>query len=206
MLRSRSSSDLQQRRGSTGSSGEAESPLLVPRGERRGREKEEVDFCEPDGPVQVPRQSLPHVGGEPTKVGGHPTCVCCSLMWVCLLAQVPDLRVNGAMENRSQDVGEGGGRGEDRGEGEGEEGKREEGGERGGGGGSRDSQDEINEFYTLLDTTLHLPESPSVREEREAPLPRVAFCESEGEGPHSDNTTTPLPSGRLKDRVVALRQ
>ena len=84
MLRSRSSSDLQQRRGSTGgstgSSGEAESPLLTPRGGRRGGEKEEVDCCEPDGPVQVPRHSLPQLGGEPTKVGGHTTCVCCSLM------------------------------------------------------------------------------------------------------------------------------
>lgn len=144
------------------------------------------------------------------------------------MAQVPDLRMNGDMENRSQEVGEGGGggrdgrggkggekreeggeeRGEERGEEEGGEGKREGGGgERRGG--SRDSQDEIDEFYTLLDTTLHLPESPSVREEREAPLPKVAFCESEGKGtqtPHSDNTTTPLPSGRLKDRIVALRQ
>ena len=155
---------------------------------------------------------------------------------MCLLAQVPDLQVNGGMENCSQDGGEGGGgggdgegrgegrekgeeKGEERGEerrveGEGGGGKIEGGGgeRRGGGGkggGSRDSQDEIDEFYTLLDTTLHLPESPSVREEREAPLPRVAFCESEGEGtqtPHSDNTTTPLPSGRLRDRIVALRQ
>lgn len=76
MLRSRSSSDLQQRRGSTGSSGEGESPLLALRGGERGEEKEEVDSCEPDGPVQVPRQSLPQVGGEPTKVGDIPlVCV-----------------------------------------------------------------------------------------------------------------------------------
>lgn len=76
MLRSRSSSDLQQRRGSTGSSGEGESPLLPPRGGERGGEKEEVDCCEPDGLVQVPKQSLPQLGGEPTKVGDTPlVCV-----------------------------------------------------------------------------------------------------------------------------------
>lgn len=128
--------------------------------------------------------------------------------------------VNGGIENCSQGGGEGGG-----GERQQEREEREEGEGRGGGGGgkggegegeereegrkggrSRDSQDEIDEFYTLLDTTLHLPESPSVREEREAPLPRVAFCEPEGEGAQTSNTSTPLPSGRLMDRVVALRQ
>lgn len=133
------------------------------------------------------------------------------------MLQVQDPMVNGGMENCSQGGGGGGERqqkkekreeGEGRGggggkggEGEGEE--REGGGK---GGGSRDSQDEIDEFYTLLDTTLHLPESPSVREEREAPLPRVAFCEPEGEGAQTSNTSTPLPSGRLRDRIVALRQ
>ena len=101
-------------------------------------------------------------------------------------------------EGEGEGRGGGGGKG---GEGEGEE---REGGRKGGG--SRDSQDEIDEFYTLLDTTLHLPESPSVREEREAPLPRVAFCEPEGEGAQTSNTSTPLPSGRLRDRIVALRQ
>ena len=105
-------------------------------------------------------------------------------------------------EGEGEGIGGGGGGGGGKGgEGEGEE---REGGRKGGG--SRDSQDEIDEFYTLLDTTLHLPESPSVQEEREAPLPRVAFCEPEGEGAQTSNTSTPLPSGRLRDRIVALRQ
>ena len=137
---------------------------------------------------------------------------------MCLLLQIQDLMVNGGMENCSQGGGGGGGErqqereereeGEERGGGGGKGGEGEEEEREGGrkGGGSRDSQDEIDEFYTLLDTTLHLPEPPSVREEREAPLPRVAFCEPEGEGAETSSTTTPLPSGRLRDRIVALRQ
>jgi len=82
------------------------------------------------------------------------------------------------------------------------QGKRGDGKE--GENGSQDSHssDEVDEFYTLLDTTLHLPESSAVIPplEEDGPLPRVAFCEPE------DDATTPLPSGRLGDRIAALRQ
>ena len=57
--------------------------------------------------------------------------------------------------------------------------------------GSQDSHssDEVEEFYTLLDTTLHLPESSAVRPplEEDGPLPRVAFCEPEGEFDQATN-------------------
>ena len=63
---------------------------------------------------------------------------------------------------------------------------KDKGGEGGGHreNGSHDSHssDEVDEFYTLLDTTLHLPEHSAVKPPREdVPLPRVAFSEPEGE-------------------------
>ncbi len=60
---------------------------------------------------------------------------------------------------------------------------------------SEDSNNEVDEFYTLLDSTLHLPEPPSQRprEGEDIPLARVAFDEA-------------LPSGRLADRIAVLRR
>lgn len=66
-----------------------------------------------------------------------------------------------------------------------------------GGASSEESNNEVDEFYTLLDSTLHLPE-PSSREGEgdDPPQPRVAF----------DGEEAALPSGRLADRIAMLRR
>ena len=65
------------------------------------------------------------------------------------------------------------------------------------------SSDEVEEFYTLLDTTLYLPEpSPQQQTPEEGMLPaaKAAFTEHE-----RCDQTTGVPSGRLADRIKALR-
>lgn len=54
---------------------------------------------------------------------------------------------------------------------------------------------EVDEFFSLLDTTLHLPEAQS-EPLPDAPPPKVAFANGCGR----------RTSGRLGDRVIALRQ
>lgn len=70
---------------------------------------------------------------------------------------------------------------------------------------------EVEEFYTLLDTTLHLPDSPLCptpfdSEDRPGP-PVAAFSvidhQSREEEGHHQRT---LPPGRLADRIKALRE
>lgn len=61
-----------------------------------------------------------------------------------------------------------------------------------------DDGNEVDEFFTLLDTTLHLPEAQA-EPAMDAPPPKVAFANGVGGG--VGRTT-----GRLGDRVVALRQ
>ena len=71
---------------------------------------------------------------------------------------------------------------------------------------------EVEEFFTLLDTTLHLPDSPLCpapfdSEDRPGP-PVAAFSvvdhsSREEEGEHRQRT---LPPGRLADRIKALRE
>ena len=62
------------------------------------------------------------------------------------------------------------------------------------------SSDEIDEFFNLLDSTLHLPEEPDpmITAALDRPPPRIAFV-AEGKG-------SLLSSGRLADRIKALRQ
>ena len=49
------------------------------------------------------------------------------------------------------------------------------------GGSSEESNSEVDEFYTLLDTTLHLPEPAALEVGcRDVPQPRIAF-ETEGQ-------------------------
>ena len=68
---------------------------------------------------------------------------------------------------------------------------------------TQEEGNEVDEFFTLLDTTLHLPEAPPEPPPVDAPPPRVAFTGNGGGGGSGGGSR---PSGRLGDRVVALRQ
>ena len=65
---------------------------------------------------------------------------------------------------------------------------------------------EVEEFFTLLDTTLHLPDSPlcpAPFESEDHPGPPVAAFSTPNQ-PSSEERT--LPPGRLAERIKALRE
>lgn len=69
---------------------------------------------------------------------------------------------------------------------------------------------EVEEFFTLLDTTLHLPDSPLCltpfdSEDHPGP-PMAAFSGADQHSQEEEHHQRVLPPGRLADRIKALRE
>ena len=69
---------------------------------------------------------------------------------------------------------------------------------------------EVEEFFTLLDTTLHLPDSPlspaPFESEDHPGPPLTAFSTDQREAGEGEGVERRLPPGRLADRIKTLRE